>query len=108
MASLAESVALIVSSEADKGYDEAWKEQALLLQQQRRSQRLEILVSMLDRATEDGKRLSKISRERDEQRDGDFNDVDFEAELEATIKKRNTLTKEIQELENALLYGGHE
>ncbi|ETL25145.1 hypothetical protein L916_20963 [Phytophthora nicotianae] len=86
MASLAESVALFVAHEADKAHDETWKGQALLLQQQRLPQRLTILASMLECTKEDGTRLIQIIRDRDDESDEDFDDVNYDAELEEIIK----------------------
>ncbi|ETO60017.1 hypothetical protein F444_21719 [Phytophthora nicotianae P1976] len=86
MASLAESVALFVAHEADKAHDETWKGQALLLQQQRLPQRLTILASMLECTKEDETRLIQIIRDRDDESDEDFDDVNYDAELEEIIK----------------------
>ncbi|ETL78356.1 hypothetical protein F442_21542 [Phytophthora nicotianae P10297] len=80
------AVALFVAHEADNAHDETWKGQALLLQQQRLPQRLTILASMLECTQEDGTRLIQIIRDRDDESDEDFDDVNYDAELEEIIK----------------------
>ncbi|KAF4041538.1 hypothetical protein GN244_ATG06211 [Phytophthora infestans] len=65
LSSIAESVAQIVANQTSKAQEKTWAEHTLLLQNQRVAHKLEVLSGMLQRTTEEGKRLAKKVRERE-------------------------------------------
>ncbi|KAE9199397.1 hypothetical protein PF004_g19282 [Phytophthora fragariae] len=98
LASLAESVAQIVAH--DQSDAETWKQQALLLHNQRMAHRLEMLTNVLNRTRDEERRLVQSGR------DGCEEDENVDLMLQQTIKKRKLLTAQINDLELEIINAG--
>ncbi|KAE8877564.1 hypothetical protein PF005_g15470 [Phytophthora fragariae] len=98
LASLAKSVAQIVAH--DQSDAETWKQQALLLRDQRMAHRLEMLTNVLNRTRDEERRLVQSGR------DGCEEDENVDLMLQQTIKKRKLLTAQINDLELEIVNAG--
>ncbi|KAE9059500.1 hypothetical protein PF010_g30592 [Phytophthora fragariae] len=78
LATLADSVAQIVASEITKAQEETWKEQALLLRDQRVAHKLEMLAGILQRTKEEVSRLLQVVRSRTDASSDNEDEVDAE------------------------------
>ncbi|GMF55198.1 unnamed protein product [Phytophthora fragariaefolia] len=97
-ASLAKSVAQIVAH--DQSDAEIWKQQALLLRDQRMAHRLEMLTNVLNRTRDEERRLVQSSRDSCEE------DKNVELILQQTSKKRKLLPAQINDLELEIINAG--